>query len=107
MDISSFLVWLAGGGSLVAASWVLGQFSWYSNMIEKTKKFVFFGLAVLFGGGSYAVSQYVPVATLSAIAPYFLIVAFVFSAVFLNQAAMKFSEMAKSLKILSMKKQGK
>ena len=105
MDISNFLIWLAGGGSLIAASWILGQFVWYSTLVEKAKQWIFFGLAVVFGSGSYAITQYVPKIVLDAIAPYFLIVAFVFTAVFLKQTyttvTTKLSEITKLLKLLN------
>jgi hypothetical protein len=104
MGISDFLVWLAGGGSIVAASWVLGQIPWYQTLAEKVKQYVFFFIAVLFGGGSFAITQYVSVDVLNSIAPYFLIVAFVFGAVFLNQTYVRLSEIARTLKSLDMKK---
>jgi hypothetical protein len=97
MDLSAFLVWLASGGSMVAASWILGQFAWYANLVEKTKQWVFFGLAIVFAGGAFAVNTYVPPATLASIAPWFLIVAFVFSAIFINKAYTRLSNIARDL----------
>jgi hypothetical protein len=97
MTVSDFLVWLAGGGSLIAASWVLGQFAWYTSLTEKAKQWIFFALAVLFGGGAYAVSQYIPKTTLDGIAPYFLIVSFVFIAIFVNKTYTKISNALKAL----------
>jgi hypothetical protein len=100
MTVSDFLVWLAGGGSLIAASWVLGQFSWYTTLVEKAKQWIFFAIAVLFGGGAYAVTQYVSQTALNAVAPYFLIVSFVFIAIFVNKTYTKISNMLKTLESL-------
>ena len=85
MTITDFLVWLAGGGCVIAASWILGKFVWYNKLVDNIKQLIFFLVAVIFGGGAYAVTQYVSAATLAAIAPYFLIVVSVFSYVFLNK----------------------
>jgi hypothetical protein len=97
MDLSTFLTWLAGAGSLIAASWILGQFAWYTNLVEKTKQWIFFCLALVFAGGSYAVSTYVPAETLLKISPWFLIVAFIFSAIFINKSYTKLLNIAKDL----------
>lgn len=85
MSINEFFIWLGGGGCIIAASWLLGRFDWYIKLAENIKQLVFFGVALLFGGGAYAVTQYVPESTLMAIAPYFLIASMVFSYVFLNK----------------------
>lgn len=104
MTISEFLVWIAGGGSLIVASWVLGQISWYNTLVDKIKQWVFFILAVLFGGGSYAITQYVGQSTLTAIAPYFLIASFIFIAVFINKTYVKINDVLKTLEKLNSKK---
>jgi hypothetical protein len=100
MNISDFLVWLTGAGCLIAASWILGQFIWYTSLIEKARQWIFFGLAAVFGCGSYAVIIYVPASTLNAIAPYFGIVAFVFIAIFVNKTYTKISNALKMLEDL-------
>ena len=99
MNINDFLVWLMGGGSIAAANWVLGQFSGYNNLADKVKSWIFFGLAVVFGGGAYAISQYVPRAVLTALQPYFLIVVFVFVYVFINHFVTKINDIQKTLKV--------
>jgi hypothetical protein len=98
MNLNQFLVWLVGGGCIAAANWVLGQFAWYATMAQKAKNWVFFGMAFLFGGGAYAVSQYVSSATLTALEPYFLIAVFAFSYVFINGISAKISDIQKTLK---------
>jgi hypothetical protein len=100
MDLNSFLIWLSGAGALVAASWVLGQFGWYVALAEKAKQWIFFALAVLLGGGSFAIVKYVPQATLDAIAPYFLIVAFAFIAIFINKTYTLVKAFGKNLEAL-------
>jgi hypothetical protein len=97
-NINDFLVWLMGGGSIAAANWVLGQFSWYVALADKVKSWIFFAMAVLFGGGAYAVSQYVPSTTLTALQPYFLIVVFAFTYVFINHFTTKINDIQKTLK---------
>jgi len=62
----------------------LDSFAWYATMAQKAKNWLFFGLSVVFGGGAYAVSQYVPSATLVSLEPYFLIAVFAFSYIFIN-----------------------
>jgi hypothetical protein len=98
MTISDFLVWLTGGGALVAASWVLGLFAGYTTLSDKVKQIIFFGLTVVFGGAAFAITQYVPASSLDAIAPYFGIVAFAFISIFVNKSYGKLNSVAKLLK---------
>ena len=93
MNVNDFLVWLVGGGCITAAMWVLGQFDWYNNLVEKTKQLIFFATAVVLGGGAYAVITYVPSTVITAVTPYFLIVSAVFSYIFLNKMYQKISKM--------------
>jgi hypothetical protein len=86
MNINDFLVWLTGGGFMVAAAWILGQIPGYVALAASVKQWIFFAAAVLLGGGAYAVTQYVSAATLAAIAPYFAIAAIAFIAIFINKA---------------------
>jgi hypothetical protein len=98
MDINNFLVWLTGGGFIIAAAWILGKIPGYVALSETVKQWIFFAVSALLGGGAYAVTQYVAVATLAAIAPYFAIVAIAFGAIFLNKAYTQLVAVAKSLK---------
>ena len=93
MNVNDFLVWLVGGGCITAAMWVLGQFNWYNTLVEKTKQLIFFGTAVVFGSGAYAIINYVPETFIIALTPYFLIVSAVFSYIFLNKMYEKVSKM--------------
>jgi hypothetical protein len=98
MDINNFLVWLTGGGFIIAAAWILGKIPGYLALSETVRQWIFFAVSVIFGSGAYAVTQYVPVATLAAIAPYFAIVAIAFGAIFLNKAYAQLADVARSLK---------
>ena len=98
MNLNQFLVWLIGGGCVAAANWVLEQFAWYATMAQKAKNWLFFGLSIVFGGGAYAVSQYVPSATLVSLEPYFLIAVFAFSYIFINGLTTKINDIQKTLK---------
>jgi hypothetical protein len=97
MDINNFLVWLTGGGFIIAAAWVLGKIPGYAALAENVKQWIFFAVAVVFGSGAYAVTQYVPVTTIAAFAPYFAIVAVAFGAIFLQKAYAKLVAIHQSL----------
>jgi len=84
MTITDFLVWLAGGGSIVAISWLLEQWSWYQNQDPMKKKLIFCGLAILTSFVAYAIQTYVPAATLQILAPWFAMVASIFGTIFLG-----------------------
>ena len=85
MGITDFLSWLMGGGFLMAASWLLERFPKYVALEAKIKEWIFFGVATLLGVGSYAFSQYVPAGIIESMEPYFVIIASVFSYVFVGK----------------------
>jgi hypothetical protein len=86
MALTDLLVWLSGGGCVIAASWLLERFPKYVALPDNIKELIFFLVAAFFGTGAYAASVYVPVAILSAIGPYFLILSAIFSYVFVGGA---------------------
>jgi hypothetical protein len=98
MDINNFLVWLTGGGFIIAAAWILGKIPGYLALSETVRQWIFFAVSAVLGSGAYAVTQYVPVTTLAEIAPYFAIVAIAFGAIFLNKAYNKLGEVVGLLK---------
>jgi len=98
MTITDFLTYLVGGGALVAASWILGQIPGYDALSDKIKQWIFFAVAIFFGGGAFAITKYVPVATINAIAPYFGIAAFAFLSIFINRTYTKLVTVLKLLK---------
>jgi hypothetical protein len=85
MTIEQVLVWIAGGGCIVAASWLLERFPKYTALASNIKELIFFGVAIVLGGGAYAIGIYVPAEVLAQIAPYFAIVSMVFSYIFLGK----------------------
>ena len=85
MDFLTLLI-TAGGAALVA-SWVLERMKWYKAIVDpENKRWVFFGACVVLSLGAYCVITFVPSYILLAIAPYFAIVAAVFSSVFFGSA---------------------
>jgi hypothetical protein len=104
MTFTGFLTWLTtSGGSIVAASWLLGQIPGYDTLLEKTKQWIFFGVAAVLGGGAYAGITYLPANTVAAIAPYFMIVSLVFVAIFVNKAYTQAKNAAKAVEALTSK----
>lgn len=84
LDIGAFLQWLiGGGGSILAVSWLLERMAWFQALSSNAKDNTIFGASVVVGGGALAVVNYVPANILSAIAPYFLVVASTFATVFI------------------------
>jgi hypothetical protein len=86
MNLNDFLSWLVySGGSIIAVSWVLEQVSSYKTLDAVVKKWVFFGLSALVSVAALLVVNYVPVAVLESIAPYFAAIAITFVNVFLGE----------------------
>jgi hypothetical protein len=86
MGIKDFIAWLAGGGFIMAASFILERIAWYQALTADKKEWVFLGSAAVIGCGAVALATYVPAAVLTALAPYFGVVFAVFSYVFLGKA---------------------
>ena len=88
MSLNDFLMLLlTAGGAALVASWVLERMKWYKAIVNpENKRWVFFGACVVLSLGSYCVITFVPPYVLLAIAPYFAIVAAVFSSVFFGSA---------------------
>jgi hypothetical protein len=97
MNINDFLVWLTGGGFIIAAAWILGKIPGYVTLADSIKQWIFFAVAIVFGCGAYAVTQYVAAVTLASFAPYFAIIAIAFGAIFLNKAYAKLVAIHQSL----------
>jgi len=85
--MSEFLLWLVGGGCVVATSWILEQVTWFQNLEPQKKRYLQFGVSALIGLGALAVTQYVPKETLNLLEPYFAVLSSVFGMIFLNQTA--------------------
>ena len=86
LTLDAFLKWLiGGGGSIIAVSWIFERMRWFQALTSQAKQYTIFGAAVVVGCGALAVITYAPAATLSAIAPYFLIIASIFTTVFIAE----------------------
>ena len=83
MTLTDFLIWLVGGGSIIAVSWAFERMNWYQVLSSNAKQWVFFGACAVVSLSSYYVQTYVPVANLQALAPVFQILAGLFIALFL------------------------
>jgi hypothetical protein len=84
LDVNSFLQWLiGGGGSIMAVSWILERTKWFQALNSDQKDYTIFGLSAVVGCGALAIVTYVPAYILAEIAPYFLILASIFTTVFI------------------------
>lgn len=90
MTLEQFLVWLIGGGAIIAFSWIMEQIDWFQTLSPKAKRWLMFAGSAAIGLGALAVVTYVPPEVLAQLSPWFTIVAAVFVSVFLNQAAHKY-----------------
>jgi hypothetical protein len=88
MSLMDFLTLLiTAGGAAAVASWVLERIPKYANMANPSdKQWIYFGVCAVLALGAYCVITFVSPAVLQAIAPFFAIVASVFSSVFLGTA---------------------
>lgn len=84
LDLFQLLSYLVGGGSVLAASWVLERVAWYQALGSKVKEWVFFGVASAIAIVAYLLPIHAP-DLLVALQPFFIIVAGVFSYVFLGK----------------------
>ena len=87
MDINQFLVYLMGGGAVIAFSWIAEQVKSFQSLESGTKRLIQFGGSTVIGLGAWAVATYVPPEVLAALATPFKIVASIFVLVFLNQVS--------------------
>lgn len=94
LDLTKVLTYLVGGGSVLATSWILERVAWYQALDSRWKEWVFFGVASIIAVTSYLLPIYAP-DLLESLKPFFVIVAGVFSYVFLGK---KFHETDKELK---------
>lgn len=84
MELREFLVWFSGVGSVLAVSWLIEFFGLFESMKPKTKQMVFVVICVVVGVGAKLVLDFVPMETIELVAPYFAIVAAIFSYIFLG-----------------------
>lgn len=86
MDFALFLQYLiSGGGSILAASFILERFPKYKNLASPDlKDWIFFGVASVIGIGAYVLVSFAP-EFMSMAEPYFVILAGTFGFVFLGK----------------------
>jgi hypothetical protein len=85
MNLNDFLVWLTGGGAIIAISWLFERWAWFQAQTANLKQMLVFGSSAALSIGAWAVVTYVPADVLSQIAPVFAILAATFVSVFLGQ----------------------
>lgn len=86
MDFAMFMQYLiSGGGSILAASFLLERFSGYKNLeSSELKDWIFFGVSSVIGVGAYLLVTFAPEFMVIA-EPYFVILAGIFGFVFLGK----------------------
>jgi hypothetical protein len=84
MTLSDFLVWLGGVGVVGVISWIFEDWAWFQALVGKTKQLVFFVACAVVAVGAHLIVTYVSPAILASVAPYFAILAALFSYVFLG-----------------------
>jgi len=84
MALQDFLVYLSGAGVIAAVSWLFEYFGLFQNLEAKKKQLIFFGVCVAGALGAYSVATYVPAEVLNQVAPFFGIVAGIFSYLFIG-----------------------
>lgn len=90
MTLEQFMIWLIGGGSVIAFAWIMEQIDWFQSLTPKMKRLVMFGGSAVLGLGALAVITFVPPEVLVQLNPWFMVVTAIFLSVFLNQAAHKY-----------------
>jgi len=88
MSLNDFLTLLiSAGGAAAVASWVLERIPAYVSIaLAETKRWIFFGVCAVLALGAYCVITFVSPSILQAVAPFFALIASVFSSVFLGTA---------------------
>jgi drug/metabolite transporter (DMT)-like permease len=94
MDFAMFLNWIVfGGGAVMCASWVLDRVAWFQAQSPELKKVIAYVLSAVFGIGAYLLVTLAP--DFVALAqPYFMVIASVFSSIFLSNVFHKYDKAA-------------
>ena len=100
IELMSFLQWIVAGGGTIAASWILESVPWYQEKEPVAKKWIFFGIAAVITILSYVIFNYVPQDILTAIAPYFGIVAGIWYTTFIGTAMHRVSKPADKIEFI-------
>lgn len=92
MDLTQFLVWLTGGGSIVAVSWLFENWAWFQAQTAQLKQMLTFGASAVLSLGAWAVTTYVSASVLAQIAPVFMILSTLFASIFVGQLFHSFAK---------------
>lgn len=92
MNINEFLIYLAGGGGIVVASWLLERSKSFQTNTPQVRQYIFFGVSTVISIIAWAVATYVPVEVIASLTPIFTIVAANFAYIFIGQAFHKTDE---------------
>jgi FtsH-binding integral membrane protein len=84
MLLKDFLTFVAGVGVVAAVSWVWEYFGWGADMEPKKKQMLLFLVCAVVALGAYCVTVFVPQSVLEQVAPFFAVIASVFSYLFLG-----------------------
>lgn len=87
MALKDFLVMLAGGGAAVAFSFIVERIEAWHKLSAGARQWISFGGSSVLALGALAIVTYVPADVLTALGPWFAVVAGTFVAFFMNQAA--------------------
>ena len=86
LTLNGFLLWAASAaGSSIIGSFILEKLSWFQKLASESKRWVFFGVCSFLSVGAYSILTYAPAEFLSAVAPFFGLVATVFISVFAGE----------------------
>lgn len=97
MNLTNALTFLVSGGSIAVVSWIADQIPAFVSLASKVKMWLFFVISALLSVGSYAVLHYVPTAILAELAPYFIIVAGIFTTIFVGNSVHAVTTLNKSI----------
>lgn len=90
MDLRDFLIWIASsGGAAVALSFIAERSEKFKALPSATKQYIQLGGSLVLALSAYAVMTYVPESVLTALLPWFQIVAGVLGTGLVNQIAHK------------------
>lgn len=90
MDLREFLIWLASSvGAGVALSFITERIPAFHMLSSASRSYIHLGGSLVLALGAYAIITYVPPDTLTALLPWFQIVAGVLGTGLVNQIAHK------------------
>jgi hypothetical protein len=80
--LNDFLTLAAGVGAIMLVSWLWEYFGWFATVTPEKKKLILFGMSAGVAVLAFVVKTYVPANILEQIAPYFVLIASIFTNLF-------------------------